>query len=202
MQNKTDPRVAKTKRAIHAAFLPLLKEKKELSRVSVTELARRAEINKGTFYLHYSDLYALYEEVLSEYIYRKAGQFPFCAQLRADPEAFVRGFFHFPAHLSDPVEKCLFRPENLSHCQGLLPLLIDAVSESIFSSGMLSRTEETAGRLRFLLGGMYALAIASGSSPNPVPDSMVSYIAGQFRASFPELSATPGPSHREPLRQM
>lgn len=201
MPKNTDLRVFKTKRAIRTAFLQLLR-KKDVAQISVVELARCAEINKSTFYLHYSDIYALYTEVLTDYVYREAAQFAFCAQLRADPEAFVRGFFHFPAHLSDPIEKCLFRPENLSHCQGLLPLLIDAVSESIFSSGMLSRTEETVERLRFLLGGMYALAIASGSSPNPVPDSMVSYIAGQFRASFPELSASPGPSHREPLRQM
>ena len=58
-----DLRVIKTKRAIMQAFNELLKEK-SLDKITVTELAQRAEINKGTFYLHYTDLYALYQEAL------------------------------------------------------------------------------------------------------------------------------------------
>lgn len=187
MPKNADLRVFKTKRAIRTAFLQLLR-KKDVAQISVVELARCAEINKSTFYLHYSDIYALYTEVLTDYVYREAAQFAFCAQFGHDPEAFVRGFFRFSSGSSDPAGRYLLRPENLQYCQGLLLLLIDAVSESIFATGTLPRTVDAAGRLRFLLGGMYAQAIAAGPAPDKdIPEALVRYMVGQIRSSFPEV---------------
>lgn len=55
-----DIRNEKTEEIIKEEFLKLLKEK-ELNKISVAELSRNARIGRGTFYLHYDDVYDLYE---------------------------------------------------------------------------------------------------------------------------------------------
>lgn len=55
---KTDKRITKTENAIRSAFSILI-GKKELNKITVTELCRAAGINKSTFYLHYHDIYDL-----------------------------------------------------------------------------------------------------------------------------------------------
>lgn len=60
MDDQRDLRVSKTLRAIDAAFMDLI-VRKPVQKITVTELARRAEISKGTFYLHYLDIFDLKE---------------------------------------------------------------------------------------------------------------------------------------------
>lgn len=55
---KIDRRVRYTKKAIRESFLDLL-EKKPLEKISVTEICKNADINRGTFYSHYSDPFEL-----------------------------------------------------------------------------------------------------------------------------------------------
>lgn len=57
-----DRRQIKTKKAIYAAFFDLLKEK-EMSKITITELARRAEIDRKTFYLHFNSVSDIYNEL-------------------------------------------------------------------------------------------------------------------------------------------
>ncbi|MDE6087403.1 MAG: TetR/AcrR family transcriptional regulator [Oscillospiraceae bacterium] len=57
-----DRRVQKTKAAIRQAYFSLLMEKKS-RKMTVTELARRANIDRKTFYLHYDTT----DEVLKDY---------------------------------------------------------------------------------------------------------------------------------------
>ena len=56
MKNSEDRRVRKTKRAMTEALASLL-EKKPLNEISVREISEIADINRGTFYLHYQFLY-------------------------------------------------------------------------------------------------------------------------------------------------
>lgn len=60
-----DRRAVKSKKAIRQAFLALLKEK-SLNNITVAELSRRADLGRGTFYLHYKDIYDLYEHIEDE----------------------------------------------------------------------------------------------------------------------------------------
>lgn len=57
-QRRTDRRVKYTKQAIRNSFLNLLSEK-PMDKISVTEICRDADINRGTFYSHYTDPYEL-----------------------------------------------------------------------------------------------------------------------------------------------
>lgn len=57
-----DRRSIKTKRAINSAFIGLLKQK-SLKTITVSELSEKADLGRGTFYLHYKDIYDLYEQL-------------------------------------------------------------------------------------------------------------------------------------------
>lgn len=56
-----DKRMIKTKKAIRAAFVELAKER-ELNQITVTDIAKRADINRKTFYAHYSSI----DDILTE----------------------------------------------------------------------------------------------------------------------------------------
>lgn len=58
----------KTRKTIKRIFAEMLSEKKELGKVSVSELCARAEISRGTFYAHYDDIYAVLNEIENDFI--------------------------------------------------------------------------------------------------------------------------------------
>lgn len=62
---KEDRRTRYTRQVIKEAFLKLLEEK-EYPKITVTEICRLAEINRGTFYLHYYDTADVLDDLLSE----------------------------------------------------------------------------------------------------------------------------------------
>lgn len=58
----------KTRKLIKKVFAEMLCEKKELGKVSVSELCKRAEISRGAFYSHYDDIYGVAEDYENELI--------------------------------------------------------------------------------------------------------------------------------------
>ncbi|MDD4077932.1 MAG: TetR/AcrR family transcriptional regulator [Bacilli bacterium] len=60
-----DRRVRKTRRILKNALVELMGDK-DFRKITVTELAKKADINRGTFYLHYYDIYDLVEEMENE----------------------------------------------------------------------------------------------------------------------------------------
>lgn len=62
-----DRRAVRTRRMIRNALSELIEEK-GYNNISVTDLTARADINRGTFYLHYTDKYDLLEQVENEVI--------------------------------------------------------------------------------------------------------------------------------------
>lgn len=58
----------KTKKLIKTEFAKMLSEKKELGKISVSELCKRADISRGTFYSHYDDIYSVAEDYENEMI--------------------------------------------------------------------------------------------------------------------------------------
>ena len=60
--SRIDARIRYTRRVIEESFLELLREK-PVSRVTVTELCERAQINRATFYKHYQDVPDLLDRI-------------------------------------------------------------------------------------------------------------------------------------------
>lgn len=64
---KTDRRTLYTRQVIRDAYYELLADH-EPQQITVTELCRRAEINRSTFYLHYTDSLSVLEELMTDVI--------------------------------------------------------------------------------------------------------------------------------------
>ncbi|BAC12592.1 transcriptional regulator (tetR-family) [Oceanobacillus iheyensis HTE831] len=68
-ENYTDLRIIRTQKAIRTAFVELIRDK-GFDAVTVKEITNKAEINRGTFYVHYEDKHDLMiksqEEVIEE----------------------------------------------------------------------------------------------------------------------------------------
>ncbi|MDN4526021.1 TetR/AcrR family transcriptional regulator [Fictibacillus fluitans] len=63
--NNTDRRIRRTKRMIRDALTELM-EDKGFDAITVRDLTDKADINRGTFYLHYKDKFALLEQCEGE----------------------------------------------------------------------------------------------------------------------------------------
>ena len=64
---KVDRRVIKTKKAIRSAF-PHLAAEKNISDITVKDIAERADINRKTFYNYYDGVYQVIDEIENELI--------------------------------------------------------------------------------------------------------------------------------------
>lgn len=66
MSQKTEYRnVIRSKKLIKNAFIELLQEK-TLDKITVTSIVERAELNRGTFYAHYTDINMLIQSIEDE----------------------------------------------------------------------------------------------------------------------------------------
>jgi len=105
---KDDRRVRKTKTLLIQAFTKLLM-KKDLKDISVSELTELADVNRGTFYLHYRDIYDLYDKIENDILVK------FNNIIRKHQRKTSRGI-PFPAIL-DALE---FMAENADICMAIL----------------------------------------------------------------------------------
>lgn len=100
-----DRRVRKTKRQLRLALMELLMEKSAKS-ISVRELAERADINRGTFYIHYKDVGDLLQRLEDEMADRLT---VLCQSHRPEDSSksqypFLRDLYHF---IQDNADLCL-----------------------------------------------------------------------------------------------
>ena len=90
MVNKAEYRSAiRSRKLIRQAFVELLTEK-DIEKITVTDIITRADINRGTFYAHYSDTRAVIEQIENEIIEK---MLEFLAEFR------FRNFFKNPLPL-------------------------------------------------------------------------------------------------------
>lgn len=93
-ERKENRNALRSKRLIREAFLSLIREK-EFSRITVTDIITRADINRSTFYAHYPDVFGVIESfeddavakmlmILSEFKYRNFFQNPLPLLLRVN----------------------------------------------------------------------------------------------------------------------
>ena len=121
----------KTKRLIKNTFIQMLSEKKEVGKISVSELVERAEISRATFYAHFDDIYSVVEEFEREII----DEFFTNAKLLAtdDYEKFFEAFFAFMKQNNDNYKMMCKSDEVLFSAKKLATLGINKFMELINS---------------------------------------------------------------------
>ena len=156
---KIDRRTRYTKNIIKESYLELLGELPP-SKVTVTEVCRRADINRGTFYLHYEDLpqvmeeleNAAYEEIIA-FIHRSLADEGNRQKLADD--FFVRGIQSWTTQMD------LFAPfyterlygKVMSYAESLLAGLcvetgkLDEAEAGLFASFMVNACFRAVGKL-------------------------------------------------------
>lgn len=94
-----DRRTIRTRQAIRDVFIDLL-QKKALNKISVSEITNAANIGRGTFYLHYEDVYSLYEQLVNELLENLVTLFHY-----AYPEKGSNNFMVLSQKLIDYIEE-------------------------------------------------------------------------------------------------
>lgn len=75
MKEKQEYRSSKrSRRLIREAFLKLLEER-DLDKITVVDIVKRADVTRSTFYVHYPDVYGIIEEIQNEIISRHLEEF-------------------------------------------------------------------------------------------------------------------------------
>lgn len=191
MEQKSDLRIIKTRRAIRSAFMELILSK-PVHKITVTELAGKAEISKGTFYLHYSDIYDLYNNIVEETAAKVAESFDPYPDLFADPAAFVRTFMFAQAELFEGAltraERIVLSARNIRFSAGYPKCFVNAFKAQIYRVGKLAPCPENDMKLEFLITGMLSIliqypALASHADQKEV---MIQYLSSVIQDTFPE----------------
>lgn len=101
MAKKIDRRVRYTKMMLKSSIAELLNEK-PLEKITVKEICEKADINRGTFYSHYTDQYDLYNSIVDELldgIFDRLGDF-----MTTDGSALVEAITNVYDYLKDNAE--------------------------------------------------------------------------------------------------
>lgn len=75
MKEKQEYRSSKrSRRLIRESFLELLEER-DLDKITVVDIVKRADVTRSTFYVHYPDIHGIIEEIQNEIISRHLEEF-------------------------------------------------------------------------------------------------------------------------------
>ncbi len=192
MNEKIDIRITKTLRSIREAFLTLIMIK-PVNKITVTELAQKAEISKGTFYLHYLDIYDLYNELVKEVANKIAESFNPYPDLFVDPEMFVRTFMFAQAELFSrsltTAERKILSENNIRFSKNYPICFIEAFKLQIYKVGKLIPCFENDIKIEFLITGMLSIIIKYPQLSNSLiqQEFVTQYITAVVKRTFPEI---------------
>ena len=131
---KKDIRIVKTKALLQQALLSLLQHK-SLDNIKVAQLCKEANVSRGTFYLHYTDVAQLFGEYFEELTddLRKAYYEPYVRthfQIEHIDSDMIRIFHHVQKHQA--FYKIVFDPNTpLAHYYQFFDLIRSLVRESV-----------------------------------------------------------------------
>ena len=77
----------KTRNQIRNTFAEILYEQRSINKITVTDLAQRAGINRSTFYLHYDDVYQVAEDIKNETLHA------YFEEIEVSSSAQIESFF-------------------------------------------------------------------------------------------------------------
>lgn len=176
-----DLRIVKTRKNIREAFLKL-RSQNALEKIKVTELCELAMINKTTFYKHYTDIFALSDEIENETILSIMDSFEHMDSMFDAPEEFMKGLYYtFKSH--EELITILF--------SGRMSFLIDKVERQLIAHyPWISGKPENEITLAFFLWGASHVLSESRFEESKLLD-ILTRVAKQVIAFIDEQSYPP-----------
>ena len=116
-KHPTDLRVQKTREAIQETFKIMICEL-DAEKITVKDLSERARINRKTFYLHYTSIEDLYNEMLelvASGYFKEMDELP----VPSDIADLTRKFFVYFSAQEEYVEKLICNPSYRTFCSQL-----------------------------------------------------------------------------------
>ena len=178
--NKNDLRVKKTQKAITTTFLALL-ETKPVSKITVTELSKKTEINKATFYLHYKDIFDLYQKSLCEYLKEVASQITFMNLFFTDIEQFAEKLYDLSTNHNLFKKSAFFAKENTPYNQGAMQLFCSILSDKALSLGFIANNTRNKMKLNYIFAG---IGILFRFDYVQHKEDAISIITGAYKGQF------------------
>ncbi|MEK4272343.1 MULTISPECIES: TetR/AcrR family transcriptional regulator [unclassified Paenibacillus] len=132
-----DRRVLKTRKAIIEAFVGLLTEE-EFEQITINDIADRANVNRGTIYLHYADKFDLLDQCIETYLQRLLDacmfESPTTTPVTAK-DALLRTFSYLEQHAST-YTTLLTKKGIPAFRSKLMTLLVQGVEEQMDACGI------------------------------------------------------------------
>jgi AcrR family transcriptional regulator len=118
-----DRRMKRTEKALKTSFIELLK-KKPRSKITVKEVTDLADINRGTFYLHYTDIFHLYCSIKNDFLEM------FIETVKAPTETPYEFFLKLFQFLDECTELFLLLNQDSSFTEQIINVLKNQYLES------------------------------------------------------------------------
>lgn len=171
-----DLRVKKTKRAIRSAFYALIQEK-PLEKITVRELAEKAEINKTTFYAHYETIYDLVRQLEQETVDEVVQNLTTAQDLLDSPRSFIRDLY---AILNEQSQDWGMFPATsmASFAQELRTAILKKAQQEGIET---SRYEDIGAVLVFIVNGLLGIQRFMPERAEPQLDTIAAFVEAGVR---------------------
>lgn len=147
----------RSKKLIRRAMIELLAEK-ELSKITVVDIIRRADLSRNTFYAHYQDVFAVLEEVENDFLSEMNRYLDEAIQKQefTDPLPLLQKFQRFVENHVENNRLLLANQNAAAFCEKIKRVFIARVMENLPTA----QVKDTEGFLIFLecvAGGFVSL---------------------------------------------
>lgn len=145
----------RSKKLIRQAFLELLKEK-TFEKITVTDIVKRADINRSTFYAHYPDVMGVIEEIQEEildYCQKALGDIDF-SELFENPEPLLNKIVKLLEENHELYRLLSHSTMAVKQLEKLKLVLIERTLQTINVPENYKNSFEFEFALRFFMGGV------------------------------------------------
>lgn len=175
MSSKEDLRVQRTRKLLSDTLLDVM-ETKSIEHISVIDLCNLAMINRGTFYKHFEDKYALLDFALKELKRDLYADFAENRQNDDSPQEAIRSFFATAIEFFFCNSGRIANIVKNNLCGVVLTSIEESISSSLFNI-ILEYSDRYAVKVplqllvKFLAGGFVTSALWCLNHPNGSPYS-------------------------------
>lgn len=131
MATKNNRRTVMTKLMLKTSLIELMNNK-SINEITIKELCENADLNRSTFYLHYSDQYALLKDIEDEIILKTKEQLIHIeSNTTVNTLMYIKVFLDYIHENSTLFQTLLCKQDNISFQITLMDVAMGQIKESI-----------------------------------------------------------------------